>query len=167
MDWDRLCTLMIRQMIQQFRVHPGDFLTFGQLAHRIPDADADVLHAIAEQRRDLFVITRDDRRVKLHLEAVERIDQEGIERAVVVPEPVAAVANAPHERRHCNHFSEEQILADLLRCSLPSEALTRGCCWREICRVRGHNLHQVSQETWNEVCGIRGYLRRRQNPRGF
>ena len=31
MDWDRLVTRMIREMIRQFLKQPGEFLTFGQL----------------------------------------------------------------------------------------------------------------------------------------
>jgi hypothetical protein len=55
----------------------------------------------------------------------------------------------------------------LVRCSLPPEALTRNCCWKEICRVRALNQRLVDSETWREVCHVRGYLQERQNPRGF
>ncbi len=48
MDWDRLTTQMIREMIRQFLKCPREFLTFNQLAFRIPGADKDVLHAVAE-----------------------------------------------------------------------------------------------------------------------
>ena len=39
MDWDRLSTRMIREMVRQFLQQPGEFLTFGQLQFRIPDSD--------------------------------------------------------------------------------------------------------------------------------
>ena len=65
------------------------------------------------------------------------------------------------------NVSEEEILADLQRCSLPPEALTRNCCWSEICRLRGLNPHIVDEQSWREICATRGYLLARQNPRGF
>jgi len=58
--WDRLITEMLRHMIREFMCHPAELLTFRQLAHRI-ESDSDVLHAIAEQRSELFLITRIDR----------------------------------------------------------------------------------------------------------
>lgn len=49
MDWDRLATQMIREMIRQFLRQPGKFLTFGQLAFRIPGSDKEVLHVVARK----------------------------------------------------------------------------------------------------------------------
>lgn len=125
MDWDRLATQMIREMIQQFLRCPGEFLTFNQLVFRIPGADKDVLHVVAEQRPDLFLITKDDRSAKLFTEAVQKILWKGIETAVA---EVGAPRMAPYSGRgrdRCGHLSDEEILADLLRCSLPPEALMR------------------------------------------
>jgi len=167
MDWDRLSTLMIRFMIRQFLAHPGEFLTFRKLSFLIPGSDSDVLHAIAEQRSDLFAITKDDRSLKLFPDAVQRIIRYGVERAVVEIGPSHSNTSSKQRRGRCGHFSEEDILEDLLRCSIPPEALTRNCCWTEICRVRGLNQNLVDQESWREVCRIRGYLQERQNPRGF
>jgi hypothetical protein len=53
MDWDRLATQMLREMIRQFFREPGEFLTFGQLAFRIPGADKELLHLVADSRPDL------------------------------------------------------------------------------------------------------------------
>ena len=76
--WDLLITEMIRQMIREFLAHPAELLTFRKLSHRIA-SDADVLHAIAEQRPDLFIITDNDRFVKLFPEAVEKIVEVGVD----------------------------------------------------------------------------------------
>ena len=167
MDWERLSTLMIRQMIRQFVDHPGEFLTFQRLAWLISDADPDVLHAIAEHRPDLFVVTKNDRSLKLFPEAVERIVRMGVEQVLTEEVPVAYVVPPQHDSGGCAHFSDEEILVDLRRCSLPAEALTRNCCWTKICHVRGLNKQQFDQDSWDEICRIRGYLLRRQNPRGF
>ena len=167
MDWDRLTTQMLTEMIRQFLKQPGEFLTFGQLVFRIPGADKDVLHVIVEQRTDLFLITKDDRAVRLYTDALQKILQHGVEPTIAeVGPPHASSGHGPHHDR-CSHFSEEEILADLVRCSLPPEALTRNCCWKEICRVRALNQRLVDSETWREVCHVRGYLQERQNPRGF
>ncbi len=60
--WDRL----IRQMIREFLSHAGESLTFGRLsflirAHSGLPADPDLVHVVAEQRPDLFMITQNDR----------------------------------------------------------------------------------------------------------
>jgi very-short-patch-repair endonuclease len=165
-EWDRLATQMIREMIRQFLRQPGEFLTFGQLAFRIPNSDKDILHSVAENRSDLFVLAKDDRSTKLHLEAVQRILQDGIE-AVTAPPMVPHAADSPEERIRCGHFSQEELLADLQRFSLPGEALTRKCCWTEICRLRAFSRPQIDAESWREICVTRGYLLERQNPRGF
>jgi hypothetical protein len=62
---------------------PAEFLTFQKLAFLIRGstnsfADTDVLHVIAEQRRDLFIIAGNDRCLKLFPEAVERIVKDGL-----------------------------------------------------------------------------------------
>jgi hypothetical protein len=62
--WDRLITEMIRSMIREFRAHPAEILTFSRLS-RLVASDPDVLYAIAKLRPDLFMITADDRFVKL------------------------------------------------------------------------------------------------------
>ncbi len=167
MDWDRLTTQMIREMIRQFLKCPGEFLTFNQLVFRMPGADKDVLHVVAEQRGDLFLITRDDRSVRLYTDALQRILQKGIDTAIAAVGPPRGGSTQGHDRDRCSHFTEEEILADLVRCSLPPEALTRNCCWKEICRVRASNQRLIDSDTWREVCHVRGYLQERQNPRGF
>lgn len=165
--WDRLITEMVRQMIREFLSHPAELVTFRRLAHRIA-CDADVLHAIAEQRPDLFVVTKNDRSVKLFAEAVERIVEDGIERTIQDVKVPVLERSPARDYRLCIHFdSEDEILNDLRRCSFHSSSLTRSCCWREICRVRSANPQIVDHETWHEVCRIRGYLQNRQNPRGF
>jgi len=167
MDWDRLATQMIREMIRQFLKEPGEFLTFGQLVFRIPGADKDVLHSLVESRSDLFLLASNDRAVKLYTDALQRILNQGVDTAI-------AEAGPPHghreERRQddrCSHYSAEDFLADMVRGSLPPDALTRNCCWREICRVRAQNSHRVDPQTWQDICHVRGYLQERQNPRGF
>jgi len=167
MDWDRLATQMIREMVRQFLKQPGEFLTFGQLAFRIPNSDKDVLHLVAENRRDLFILTRDDRSIKLHSEAVQRILQNGIDAATAEPTSLHTPGSVHEGRIRCGHFSQEELLADLHRCSLPAEALTRNCCWSEICRIRALSQPPIDGESWREICVTRGYLLARQNPRGF
>jgi hypothetical protein len=167
MDWDRLATQMIREMIRQFLKQPGEFLTFGQLVFRIPGADKDVLHVIVENRPDLFLITRDDRSVRLYTDALQKILQKGVELTIAEVGPSHSAPAHGHDRDRCSHPAEEEILANLVRCSLPPEALTRNRCWKEICRVRALNQQVVDSDTWREVCHVRGYLQERQNPRGF
>jgi hypothetical protein len=165
--WDRLITEMIRQMIREFISRPAELLTFGLLAHRT-GSDRDVLHAIAEQRRDLFLITADDRFVKLFPEAVQRIIETGVERTIAEIRPSTSNAQFPREYSACEHFSSDaEIVRDLVQCSFSPESLTRSCCWKQICRVRADNYEAIDGETWKEICRIRGYLLARQNPRGF
>ena len=165
--WDRLITEMIRQMIREFLTHPAELFTFRRLAHRIT-SDPDVLHAIAEQRPDLFVITADDRSLKLFSQAVERIVGEGVERTIADVRVLPSEQSSARGHRPCDHLvSEDEILSDLVHCSFNPDELTRNCCWREICRVRSANPGLVVAETWREICRTRGYLQMRQNPRGF
>ncbi len=165
--WDRLISEMIRHMIREFLAHPAELLTFRKLS-RLVASDADVLHAIAEQRPDLFMITSNDRFVKLFPEAVVRIASTGVEKAIAEVAPVPSERDARRDHPACDHFSsDEEILADLKRASFRPESLTRSCCWSAICRVRALNPQAINEEMWREVCGIRGYLHGRQNPRGF
>jgi hypothetical protein len=81
--WERYTTEMIRHMIREFLVRPAQFLTFNRLAHLIRAdtgsvADPDILHNIAERRKDLFIITKNERGVKLFVEAVERNSSLGL-----------------------------------------------------------------------------------------
>jgi len=167
MDWDRLATQMVREMIRQFLREPGEFLTFGQVAFRIPGADKELLHLVADSRPDLFAVARNDRALKLHTKAVQKILQEGIDAAATQPEPASVPATDREPRIRCGHFAQEELLADLQRCSLPPEALTRNCCWSEICRIRTFSHPAIDLDSWREICVTRGYLLARQNPRGF
>ena len=154
-------------MIREFLAHSAELLTFRRLA-RLVASDHDVLHAIAHTRPDLFMITGDDRFVKLFPEAVERIVHVGVEHAIVEVRPPIVPDPSKHDPTLCSHLSsDEEILADLQRCSFHPDSLARNCCWRHICRVRGHNPGAVDQDSWRELCRIRGYLLERQNPRGF
>jgi hypothetical protein len=167
MDWDRIATQMLREMIRQFLREPGEFLTFGQLAFRIAGADKELLHLVADSRPDLFAVARNDRALKLHTKVVQKILQDGIDAATAQPAPVLVVAVAREGRIRCGHFTQHELLSDLNRCSLPPEALTRTCCWTEICRLRAVSLPAIDAESWREICVTRGYLLARQNPRGF
>jgi hypothetical protein len=51
-----------------------------------------------------------------------------------------------------------QIRADFERGTVPDEALTRGCCWAQVCRVRGWHPDAISDDDWRELCSRRGYL---------
>jgi hypothetical protein len=167
MDWDRLATQMLREMIRQFFREPGEFLTFGQLAFRIPGADKELLHLVADSRPDLFAVARNDRALKLHTSAVRKILLDGIDAATAQLDPTPATTAAREGLIRCGHFAQEEMLADLHRCSLPPEALTRNCCWTEICRIRALSQPPIGVEPWREICVMRGYLLARQNPRGF
>ena len=155
---------MIREMIRQFLKCPGEFLTFNQLVFRMPGADKDVLHVVAEQRTDLFLLTRDDRSIRLYTDALQRILQKGIDTAIADPGRPRGAPAQGNDRDRCGHYTEEEILADLIRCSLPPEALTRNCCWRQVCRVRALNHTRIDAETWREVCHVRGYRKRGRIP---
>lgn len=167
MDWDRLATQMIREMIRQFLRKPGEFLTFGQLAFRIPGADKEVLHLVADSRPDLFAVARNDKALKLHTNAVQKILRDGVEAASAQLQATPQATAAREGRIRCGHFAQEELLSDLQRCSLPPEALTRNCCWSEICRIRALSHPPIDSESWREICVTRGYLMARQNPRGF
>jgi hypothetical protein len=162
MDVERLVT----DMIHEFFAHPAEFLSFNKLAHRIAGGDADVLHAIAEAKPDLFLLTNNGRAAKLFPEAVREILKGNADLTTLHP------ITTPEEERigagwRCEHSSDEEILADLQHMSLPAEALTRRCCWTRICQVRGNNPGIIDAESWREICRVRGYLYARQNAAGF
>src|SRR6266508_2848759 len=115
MDWDRLATQMTREMIRQFLREPGEFLTFGQLTFRIPGSDKELLHLVADSRPDLFAVARNDRALKLHTRAIEKILDDGIETVMAHPAPVPAKATVPEGSIRCGHFAEEELLLDLQR----------------------------------------------------
>lgn len=167
MDWDRLATQMLREMIRQFLRQPGEFLTFGQLAFRIPGSDKELLYLVAESRPDLFAVTRNERALKLHTKALQKILHDGIDAVATAPEPFQRPTAVREARIRCGHFSQEELLTNLQRCSLPPEALTRNCCWSEICRIRALSQPPIDEESWREICVTRGYFLARQNPRGF
>jgi hypothetical protein len=54
--------------------------------------------------------------------------------------------------------SDEDILDDIMRDSIPGHALVRDCCWRRICEVRGRNFDSVDEETWVEICRQRAEI---------
>lgn len=173
MDEDRI----IRRMVDILQKHPGEWLTFGRLSWlvAIPECDADIIAAIAEYRHDLFALS-DDRRLKLRTGAVEDVARQGISNWRVPPRPEQAraaetfrgAASAEPAQGVCYCESADQdVLRDLVEDSVPDKALVYSCCWRTICRVRGLFFNQVPEETWRELCRRRGYLRERENPRGF
>ena len=126
------------------------------------------MHATADQRPDLLLVTPDARFVKLFPEAVERIVDVGVERTIAEVKVARSKTVLTRDHRPCDHFeAESDILTDLLNCSFHPDALTRNCCWREICRVRSTNHGVIDGETRSEICTMRGYLQARQNPRGF
>ena len=63
--------------------------------------------------------------------------------------------------------AENVVLSDIQNGTVPDEALVNKHCWQWICTVRADWLSSVNEETWRELCAKRGYLRARQNPRGF
>jgi hypothetical protein len=160
-DCDRLITAMIRQ----FFAHPGEFLSFDQLARRIPESVPELLHGIAEAKPELFLLTRRGDAAKLHTEAFEEIIEERADLTTLHP------IRTPEEERiggslSCEHLSEDEILADLACGSALAESLLRRCCWKRICEVRGLNPGFVDAESWVEICRVRNYLLSRQKPRG-
>ena len=114
------------------------------------------------------MITSNDRFVKLFPEAVERIADDGVEKAIAEVRAVPSGRDSRRNRPSCDHFSsDEEVLADVQRASFRPGSLTWRCCWKAICRVRALTPQAIDEETWREICKIRGYLHGRQNPRGF
>ena len=71
---------------------------------------------------------------------------------------------------------QTQVLTDLEHGSIPDEALMNNCCFKWICEVKarcrfglsdGSSDWEEEAEAWIELCRKKGYLRQRQNPRGF
>lgn len=52
----------------------------------------------------------------------------------------------------------ELIKFDLEHSSIPADALTKHCCWRQICRVRGCYPESIDRATWSELCRLRGLV---------
>lgn len=67
---------------------------------------------------------------------------------------------------YCNN-SDSTILADILNETIPDEALTRSCCWKKICTIRGRHFSAVDGDVWSKICTKRGYILARENSRGF
>jgi hypothetical protein len=162
-EWDKLIPQMVRQMIR----HPAEWLTFEALARLIPASDADALHALAETHPNLFFLAKDRRAAKLHLETVRSITQHGLDWTVENPPPTDTQSRRVTQSAHCDHFSDEALLNNLRYSTPADEALVRGCCWSQICRVYSSHRNLIPSENWQEICRIRGYMLARQNARGF
>ncbi len=52
-----------------------------------------------------------------------------------------------------------EICKDLLCERIPSEALTKDCCWKRICKARSETPVRVSPRMWKELCKQRATLR--------
>lgn len=167
---------ILRCIVLLLLKHPGEWFTFGRASLSIgnPEYDADGVAALVDYRQDLFAVS-DDRRFKLRTSVSEAIAQQGTSNWQVPPRPErprleisrdGTQANASRGRCYCS-VDGRTVLRDLRSGSVPDEALVYSCCWRHICRVRGLYFGEVSEETWREICQRRGYLRERENPRGF
>ncbi len=167
---------VIRLMVRALRAHPGEWLSFRKLSQTIGIAsyDANFLGGIADYRHDLFAVDK-DKRIKLRLEVVEEVTRKGIENWTIptAPSPpplrdrAELLDNLDDRTGACYCSSTEpQILEDLKSGSVPSAALMCKPCWQEICRVRAL-FGPVDPAVWEEICRKRGYLKGRQNPRGF
>ena len=51
---------------------------------------------------------------------------------------------------------DTEILSAIKGNDFDSEILKSVDCWKEICRVRGLNLGQVSESEWKALCKTRG-----------
>lgn len=169
---------IIRSMVRTLRNRPAEWLTFVGLSRLVAlaDCDANVLGAIAEYRSDLFAITK-DRKLKLRQNVIEDVARRGIENWSVPARPEPAKHRDLDYRDitarresgvgcYCKS-SYEEILNDIKGGSPPDEALLRSCCWSAICRVRGMYFNMIDPEIWRDICQRRGYIRQRENPRGF
>jgi hypothetical protein len=170
---------LIRSMVQTLRQRPAEWLTFNKLATliAIPECNADFWAGIAEYRNDLFVIDR-DKRLKLRTPVVEQIALQGSANwQVPTRSELSSADDLSNQRVPTNHngtggecycnLPYPQILSDLKTGSVPAEALVNRCCWTAICTVRGQNFSAITSEIWFELCQRRGYIRYRENPRGF
>jgi hypothetical protein len=167
---------ILRLIVGVLTSHPSEWLTFSRVSAILGKSgiDSDIVAALVEFRPDLFAVTR-DRRFKLRSSAHESITLVGISRWQLPPrrqpqnEPVfreGMHAEIPSGGCYCN-VGDVSVLKDLINGSVPDAALVYRCCWVHICRVRGLNFRAVDDETWREICQRRGYLRERENPRGF
>jgi hypothetical protein len=167
---------ILRSIVLMLRQHPGEWFTFRRASSLIPVAgvDDDVLAAFVEYRPDLFSLS-DDRRFKLRTSISEDIAHKGVANWEVPSTPERARPEIFREGVHpempsgscyCD-VAEYSVLKDLVVGSVPDAALVYSCCWRHICRVRGLHFGLVADDTWREICQRRGYLRERENPRGF
>jgi len=165
-------------MVKALRSRPGEWLTFAYLSSLVsfPDCDATLIGAMADFRPDLFAVSK-DKKLKLRMKVVEDVAQQGVRNWKVPspPEKIPELSHAMHTGTssgalesgcYCN-LPDEEVLADLKEDSIPDEALLYSCCWKNICRVRGLFFNLVSAETWIEICRRRGYIKQRENPRGF
>lgn len=173
-EQERIVLLIVQALLR----HHGGWPTFRRLSHLmgLADHDGDSLAGFAEYRSDLFVIAR-DKMLKLQPRLVKEIARIGVEnwRVPERPHPPKhvrrgadsfAIGDIQSGPCYC-HTPHRNILYDLKTASVPGEALLCDSCWREMCRVRGIYFNAVDSETWKEICRKRGYLRQRQNPRGF
>jgi hypothetical protein len=169
---------LIRSMVRVLRERPGEWLTFGKIARLVgePSCDADLVGAIADYRDDLFAVTR-DRKLKLRPNVTEGIAVRGIENWKVPARPekekprhvgthVGGASGISGAKCYCE-LPYEEILSGLQEGAIPDEALVYSCCWKTICRVRGLYFNSVDDEIWREICTRRGYIRSREDPRGF
>ena len=147
---------MIRHIIREFLAHPAELLTFRTLS-RLVASDADVLHAIAEQRLDLLMFAASsDQFVKLFPDAAERIASDGVEQAIAEVRAMPSERDARRDRPSCDYFSTRRSLWTCSGLSFRHESLTRRCCWRAICRVRALNPQAIDEDGWREVCRSAG-----------
>ena len=167
---------ILRSIVLLLLKHPGEWFTFRRASSSIgiPGCDADVLAALVEYRQDLFAIS-DDRRLKLRTGVTEAVAHQGISNWQLPARPErpspeifrdGTYPEIPRGGCYCN-VGDRAVLRDLVNGAVPDEALVYSCCWKHICRIRGLFFGDVPEETWREICQRRGYLRERENPRGF
>lgn len=154
--------------------HPSEWLSPRQLS-RVTRIEEALLSGLADYRRDLFAVSRG--KIKLQTETVEAVSRAGLNKWKVPPPPRKSPGFARSggsepiggaDRRGCYCASaHSKILANLVDESVPDEALLNSCCWKTICRVRARNFSKIDPEIWVTLCARRGYLRDRENPRGF
>lgn len=167
---------ILRSIVLMLRQHPGEWFSFRRASSLIQVAgvDADVLAAFVEYRPDLFSVS-DDRRFKLRVRISEDVAQKGDTNWKVPPVPESARPEmlrqgvnreVPAGGCYCD-VGDCSVLQDLVIGSVPDSALVYSCCWRHICRIRGLHFGSIADDIWREICQRRGYLRERENLRGF
>jgi hypothetical protein len=163
-------------MVKLLLRRPGEWLTFRQAAYslKMPNCDTDVVGALVEFRPDLFSVNNDTR-FKLRSGVAESVANIGVAEWQVPARPEAPQHESSEVVSHsatslpgcyCN-VPETRVLQDLIHNSVPDSAIMYTHCWRHIFRARGLYFNHVTEETWREICQRRGYLRERENPRGF